>query len=1109
MEKIANDDKWEVLKSMYNEFGLVRQHLHSFNEFVDLKLNDIVQERPKIEPDIEGFYVKLEGIDVGEPSVREADGSERTIYPMEARVRNLIYSSPLNLKMRPVYVDAGIEKEEDVVVAYIGRLPIMLKSNSCLLHNMSTDELTRLGEDPEDPGGYFIINGSERVIVTQEYLVSNRVLVDEGRKGSSTTAVAKVFSTVAGFRSLVSVQRRKDGRLLVNFFSVPRPLPLAVLIKALGVTIDRDIANLVSNDPELIQELLPTLREAAEIVDQEEALDFIGKRVAVGQTRQYRILRAKQVLDNYLLPHVGKTNEFRQQKALYLAQMALKVIKLNLRLIDPDDKDHYANKRLKLAGEMLTSLFRVAFHSLYRDIKYQLEKGARRGKLPNLRVAMRADVITERIRHALATGNWVGGKAGVSQLLDRTNYMSTYSHLRRVISPLIRSQAHFEARDLHATHWGKICPNETPEGPNCGLVKNLAMQAYISIGTPEEPVLEFIFQHCKVQSVTEGIDHQGNQILLNGNLVATTNDPSETFLAIRNARRTNKLYHEINLAYFEDNQVISINTDEGRVRRPLIILDQDTSGSDQPAISRLKMGHIEKLRKGDMKFSELLREGVLEFLDAEEEENSFIAMTFDEIGPNHTHVEISPSAILGICASIIPFAEHNQSPRNTYDYFRTDRRAHILQAPQIPLVGSKPMEVIGFNDRPAGQNFIVAILSFQGYNIEDAIILNRASVQRGLARSHFFRSYVGEEKKYLGGQEDRFEIPQKGVRGYRAKEVYRHLSEVDGIIEPEIEVGGGDILVGRTSRPRFLEEYIELESFESATPQRRETSLAIRHGEKGIVDAVILTETSEGSTLVKIKVRDQRVPELGDKFASRHGQKGIIGYIVPQSDMPFTEDGIVPDLIINPHAIPSRMTVGQIIECMSAIVACYDGKQIDATLFESPDPEDIAENLRRLGFHPYAESVMYDGMNGQKLPARIFIGPTYYQKLHHLVADKIHARARGPIQILTRQPTEGRAREGGLRFGEMERDCLIGHGAALLLKERLLEESDKTEIFICENCGLIATWDRKKDQTYCSVCGNVDTGIYKIAISYAFKLLLQELMSLTIKPQIVLADSTY
>lgn len=1123
MEQVIfeNDDKWLILRSMFDELGLVQQHLFSFNEFCEKSLNEIVSERPKIEPDIEGYYVKLEAIEIGEPSVREADGSERPIYPMEARVRNLIYSSPLHLRMRPVYIDAGLEKEEEEVKAYIGRLPIMLKSKFCLLHNLDQNELKRLGEDPEDPGGYFVINGSERVIVTQEYLVSNRVLVDEGRKGTPSTAVAKVFSTVAGFRSLVSVQRKKDGRLSVNFFSVPRPLPLAVLIKALGVTIDRDIANLVSNESEIIQELLPTLREAAEIVSQEEALDFIGKRVAVGQTRQYRILRAKQVLDNYLLPHIGKDESHRVQKALYLAQMSLKVLELNLGRIVADDKDHYANKRLKLAGEMLTGLFRVAFRSLYRDIKYQLEKGARRGKLPNLRTAMRADVITERIRHALATGNWVGGKAGVSQLLDRTNYMSTFSHLRRVISPLIRSQAHFEARDLHSTHWGKICPNETPEGPNCGLVKNLSMQAYISTGTPATDVKDFIVKHCNIIEVVLEIDHQGTSILLNGDLVATTREPAETFEIIRSARRNNQLSFEINLAYFPERRVISINTDGGRVRRPIIIIDKVVDNGKEYGIPRLTHQHIDKFKAKEIKFSDLLREGVIEFLDAEEEENAYIALVFEDITSDHTHVEISPSAILGICASIIPFAEHNQSPRNTYEagmtkqalglyasnfYFRTDRRAHILQSPQIPLVGSKTMDVIGFNSRPAGQNFIVAILSFQGYNIEDALIFNQASIQRGLARSHFFRSYIGEEKKYLGGQQDRFEIPQKGVRGYRAKDVYRHLSEVDGVIEPEIEVGGGDVLVGRTSRPRFIEEYIELES---PTPQRRETSISIRHGEKGIVDNVIFTETSEGNTLVKIKVRDQRIPELGDKFASRHGQKGIIGHIVPQSDMPFTEQGIVPDLIVNPHAIPSRMTVGQLIECMAAIVACFQGDQIDATLFESPDPEDISKTLISLGFHPHAESVMYDGMTGEKLPGRIFISPTYYQKLHHLVADKIHARARGPIQILTRQPTEGRAREGGLRFGEMERDCLIGHGAALLLKERLLEESDKTEVFICEKCGVIATWDRKKDQTYCSICGAVDTGISKIAVSYAFKLLLQELMSLTIKPRLILTDNTY
>ena len=364
----------------------------------------------------------------------------------------------------------------------------------------------------------------------------------------------------------------------------------------------------------------------------------------------------------------------------------------------------------------------------------------------------------------------------------------------------------------------------------------------------------------------------------------------------------------------------------------------------------------------------------------------------------------------------------------SYFKYRADRRAHILQNPQIPLVGNKPMDLIGFNKRPAGQNPIVGVISFQGWNIQDAIVFNQASIQRGLFRSHFFRSYVAEEKKYMGGQEDKFEIPTKGVRGFRAQEVYRHISEFDGIIEPEIEVKGGDVLVGRTSRPRFLEEYIELERPE---PQRRETSISMRHGEEGVVDSVVVTETNEGNKLVKVKIRDQRIPELGDKFASRHGQKGVIGAIINTVDMPFTENGITPDIIINPHAIPNRMTIGQVLECMAAIIAAQTGKQFDATIFEAPTPEEISQMLLKLGFHPYAETVMYDGITGEKMPSRIFIGPTYYQKLHHLVADKIHARARGPEQKMTTQPTEGRAREGGLRFGEMERECIIGHGAAL------------------------------------------------------------------------------
>ena len=456
-DQLTATDRWVIFEAMISQLGLVRQHLNSFDDFLENQLNAVVKEVDKIVPDIEGYYVKLLGIETGTPSIREADGSERPIYPSEARIRNLIYSVPLYLLMKPIFVEDGLEREDKQVKAYIGRLPLMLKSKKCALSKKTSEELIELGEDPEDPGGYFIINGSERVIVTQEYLVSNRVLVDYGRKGGPVGASAKIFSTIAGFRSLVTVEHRSDRRLTVNFFSVPRPLPFGVLMKALGIESDADIAGLITDDEEILLELTPTLLQSNEIADQQEALDFIGKRVAVGQTQQYRILRARHVLDHYLLPHIGTSENDRYAKALFLANMALRVMELELYDKTPDDKDHYANKRLKLAGEMLTSLFRVAFRSLYRDIKYQLEKNAKRGKTPNLKVAMRADVITERVRHALATGNWVGGKAGVSQLLDRTNYMSTYSNLRRVISPLIRSQAHFEARDLHATHWGKIC----------------------------------------------------------------------------------------------------------------------------------------------------------------------------------------------------------------------------------------------------------------------------------------------------------------------------------------------------------------------------------------------------------------------------------------------------------------------------------------------------------------------------------------------------------------------------------------------------------------------------------------------------------------------------
>jgi len=1082
---MLQNDKHLIVKRYLEDHSLVESNIISFNEFIEHRMQEIVDE---INGTIENeeFEIKLGKIEVGRPDITEADGSSALITPYEARLRNLTYSAPVKLELT-IKKDGNVDSE----VVEIGRIPVMVKSKACNTAGLTREQLIQRYNDPLDTGGYFIVKGNERVMVMAEDLAENQPFIEENKKKELTL---KLFSLKGTYRIPITIMESKEGIFNVSF-SRFKDVPAIVILKALGLVKEADIAKYIGKETDSV---IVNLYEFVNLATKEDAMMYIAEKTNLQGTKKEIMDRVKQRIDSYLFPHIGQAKEDRMKKAVTLC----KLIKQYLTAKEnPDlrtDKDHYANKRVRLSGDLLATLFRVNLGILIRDIQYSLQKSSKRKKYLSIKILAKSTLFSHRVESAIATGSWTGERSGVTQNMDKTNYLAMISQLQRVSSMLESEQENFAARTLHPTHYGRFCPIETPEGTEIGLRKNLAVLAKVSTRV-ELDVDRFIKDLEAIGLEKDGSD--GMEVFFNGGYIGNVKDAGKFVKTVREKRRTGHFPVQMNVRKDDGLSTVSIYTEPGRTLRPLVVVENGAS--------KLKSEHLVQLEQGSLKWIDLVNKGIIEYLDAAEEEEAYSALKEEEITSEHTHVEIDPIGSLGLSIAIVSYANHDPSSRllkggktqkqslglYAADYLcRLDTDVSILQYPQKPLVRSFVYDTL--NTYPAGQNLTVAIMTYEGYNMEDAIVLNKGSLDRGVGRSFYFRPYSAVEMNYAGGLKDEIVVPDKDTSGYRTEEAYR-LLEDDGIIYPEADINEGDVVIGKLSPPKFLSEAREI-----SVRTKKESSVTLRQEEKGIAEAVFVTIDDEGNKIVQVKTRDQRIPELGDKYANPHGQKGVVGAIVPEQDIPFSISGMRPDVIFNPHGLLSRMTVGYLLELIGGKAAAIRGGVVDGTPFNNESKENIEEELEKLGFRHDGKETMYNAITGKKIPAKIFVGSLYYLKLKYMVGNRMHGRASGKVALLTRQPVEGRARGGALRLGEMEQQALVAHGASLLLKERY--DSDKVTLHICSKCGTIALEDTIRNKIICPMCNSEEAE--PVEVSYAFKLLVEELQGLHINTQFTLKN---
>jgi len=1195
---------WEIIDKYFtdNKSVLIQHQLNSYNDFFDNGIKRIFKEKNPIKilkqqnPETKNYDYRAniylggkEGDQIyyGKPIIFD-DDREHYMYPNIARLRNMTYAITIHYD---VFIEYFItedgettETQSTLEKIFLGRFPIMLNSNLCILNGLSPEVKFNMGECKNDLGGYFIIDGKEKVIVSQEKFADNMIYIrDDYNEIYSTSCEVRSVSEDASkpvrtvsIRMVKPTSKFTHNNMVVNIPNVRKPIPLFILMRALGVISDKKIIEYCLLDLEKYQTymelFIPSIHDASRIFTQVTAIKYIATF-----TKGKTVPHVLEILMNYFLPHIGENNF--TDKAYYIGHMVKELLKVFTKENKPTDRDSFKYKRVDITGYLLYDLFKEYYTLQQRNIfqtidkEYYYKQGLYQKNFTALIDNNHKDIFKERIVEngfkKAFKGNWGSEahtkRAGVVQDLNRLSFNSYISHLRKINLPLDSALKIVGPRLLHGSQWGLIDPVDTPDGGNIGFHKHMAMSTYITSACSKYPLIFFLKNSLNLKLLTECSTFyisQNTKVFVNGDWIGVVEYPIETIENLKHHKRLGLISIYTSIVWEKETNIIYLYTDSGRLTRPLFYIDEKT-----PSYRKNKE-ILDKLLNHDFTWSQLLtgfnnqkyditncnvyqnisdlygvskidslteKEGIIEYLDTSEEEGALICIDEENINKlNYTNLEIHPSLIFGVMGNLIAYPENSQLPRDLFscgqskqavsvyhsNYLnRIDKSGLILNYGQIPLIKSRYLKYINNEQHPYGVNAIVAIGVYGSYNVEDSVLFNQGSIDRGIFRTTYFNSYeTREESSKVGNStiDSKFvNIEQNNVIGLKPGYDYANLDQY-GLVKENTPVDEKSILIGKvTSNLADRNTYID----DSISPKK---------GQYGYVDKSFITEGAEGFRIAKVRVREERIPAIGDKFCSRCGQKGTIGLVIPEESMPFTSNGIRPDIIINPHALPSRMTISQLIECLAGKACAEYGAFGDATAFINKGPKNklFGQLLSDVGYSSTGNELLYNGETGEQLEAEIFIGPTYYMRLKHMVKDKINSRAKGPRTVLTRQTVQGRANEGGLRIGEMERDVIIAHGMAEFLYDSLITRGDNYYMAICNQTGTIAIYNESKNLFLSpqadgpiQFAGLLDNNISVIDISrfgrsfsivnvpYAFKLLMQELGTMNISLRIITDDN--